>query len=430
MTALSRARLAAFAFPALPLAAMTVPVYIFLPSFYAQHAGIGLAVIGLALMLSRLADVLIDPLIGVLSDRTKGRFGRRRPWVVAGVPVLMVSVWFLLVPPEGAGASHLFWWSVILYFGWTAVSLPIQAWGAELSADYHERTRIMSWREWFALAGTLVALGIAAAMTAKGEGAALSSIALAIVILMPVSAALLVIFVPDPPRNVTAVSAPLKDRVAALAANVPFRRLVSAYFLNGLANGFPATLFLLFVEHGLGDKAIAGPMLFAYFFSGIVAVPGWLWLSRRFGKHRTWCFAMLWACAFFMLVPFIAPGDAPLFWAVCILTGFSLGADIALPAAMQADAVDADRAGGAPRTGLYFALWGMATKLALALAAGIALPLLEWGGFDAADGGGRDALVVLYAIFPVALKLFAIALMWNFPLTEDVLKRVQKKTVP
>ena len=118
----------------------------------------------------------------------------------------------------------------------------------------------------------------------------------------------------------------------------------------------------------------------------MLAVPFWLWLSYRLGKHRTWSLSMLWACAIFAWVPFLGQGDVVAFAVICALSGASLGADLALPASMQADVIDLDRVmSGRRRTAFFFALWSMAGKLALACAVGIAFPVLDALGF-ATDG--------------------------------------------
>ena len=196
-----------------------------------------------------------------------------------------------------------------------------------------------------------------------------------------------------------------------------------AYLINGLANGLPATLFLLFVEHVLAAPEKQGLLLFVYFLCGILGVPFWLLVARRLGKHRTWCTAMILNAAIFAFVPLLGAGDATIFLAICVATGLCLGADLTLPSAIQADVVDVDTArGGGRRTGLYFAFWGMATKLALALAVGIAFGLLDVAGFEAAGTNAEGPLLVLallYGGLPVLLKAVAIALMWRFPLDRD-----------
>ncbi|BBK33081.1 MFS transporter [Allostella humosa] len=392
----------------------------------------GLATVGTILLLARLTDVASDPLIGWLGDRTPARLGRRRIWMAAGTPLVVLAAWQLFRPPADAGAGHLLAWSILLYLGWTMVGLAYQAWGAELSDDYHERTRIAGWREGATVAGTLAAAGLPAVIDpAGGPAAALAMIAVGVALALPITVGACLALVAERP--------PAPARVAGwhaaaglVAGNRPFRRLLAAYLLNGLANGLPATLFVLFVTHRLASPEQAGPLLLAYFLAGLVSVPAWLWASRRLGKHRAWCVAMLVACAAFAAVPLLGPGDAGLFLLVAVATGLTLGADLALPGAIQADVVDLDTAaGGGQRTGLLFALWGMATKLALALAVGIAFPILGAAGFVAAGtaqpAAALDALALLYGGAPVLFKLAAIALMWRFPLTEAVQRDLRRR---
>lgn len=424
---LTRRVLFAYGFPAFPLAALTLPVYIFLPTFYAKNMGLGLATVGLVLMIARIWDVISDPVVGLLSDATKTRFGRRTPWIIAGLPLVMLSTWILLVPPHDAGVLTLLLGSLVLYTGWSLMNLPLYAWGAELSDNYNERTRVMSWREGLTVAGLLSVLGLIALTGNDDPAGGLKVIALLVMILLPVSLAGLLIFVREPARR-TEPKISFQNGIRAIRDNAPFKRLIAAYLLNGLANGLPATLFLLYAEYGVGRADLGGAFLFVYFLCGVLSVPVWSLASKKYGKHSTWCFAMLLTCGFFLMVPFVAQGDVILFALICVLTGAGLGADLVLPSAMQADVVDMDRLEtGKRRTGLYFAMWGMTTKLALALAAGVAFPLLAVSGFDADGGGNRDALIALYALLPVALKCFAIALMWRYPLTQSVTEDLHKK---
>ncbi|MEN2979261.1 MFS transporter [Tistrella bauzanensis] len=168
-------------------------------------------------------------------------------------------------------------------------------------------------------------------------------------------------------------------------------------------------------------------MLFVYFAAGILGAPGWLWLSTRIGKHRAWSLAMLLAATGFLPAALLGTGDLPVFLAICIVTGLTLGADLALPNAMQADVIDLDRLdSGRERAGLFFALWGFATKASLALGVGLAFPLLEAAGFNpaistapAAAGAtvpGLWALALIYGALPVPFKILAVILVRRFPL--------------
>ena len=204
-------------------------------------------------------------------------------------------------------------------------------------------------------------------------------------------------------------------------ANKLFLRLLVAWFVNGIANGVPAALFLLYLRHGLEVTAAEeGMFILAYFAAGILAIPLWLGLARRLGKHRAWALAMALACAAFITVPFLEAREILWFLGVCMITGMALGADLALPPAIQGDVVDVDTwRHGQARAGTFFALWSMATKLALAVAVGVALPSLAALGFDAAavDAEGRLGLVGIYAVPAVVLKGLAVLLVWGFPLT-------------
>lgn len=430
---LSRATLIAYAAPALPGALLLLPLYVHLPVLYADTLGLGLSLVGGLLFIARLWDVVTDPLIGWLSDRSRTRIGRRRPWLLAGTPLCMLGAWMLFLPGDTAGGAYLLSWTMALYLGATMIQIPYQAWGAELSPGYHERTRISGWREAAAVFGTVIAAALPS-LFGGDTRAGVAALGLAVVLLLPLCIGWAALRVPE---TVQADAAPRLDRAAirSLFRNAPFRRLLLAWLCNGIANGLPATLVLLYVTHGLGAPDLGGPVLLCYFGAGICAVPLWLRLAARVPKHRVWIGAMLWNCLIFAVVPLLGPGDGALFLAISVATGLCLGADLALPPSMQADVIDLDtaRRGGTAsrsRAGLFFAIWGMATKLALAAAVGIAFPLLDLFGFSP-DGDNTPAalfaLAALYAWAPVGFKLAAIALMMRYPITPERQRRLRAR---
>lgn len=434
MTRPSTLTLLAYGLPALPLAALTLPVYALLPKHYA-NLGIAVGAIGLALLFARLWDVVTDPLIGWLSDRTRGRFGRRKPWVAAGLPLTMLSVWALFLPSGEVGLLHLVGWSFLLYLGWTMMFVPYTAWGAELTGDYDQRTRVAAYRDVLFLLGSIAApviINAVGAGAAGMEGEALRALAWFVLATLPLAALLLIWRVPEPPIVASRQRIGRRRGYVLLRRNRPFQRLVLAYLLNGLANGLPGQLFLFYVQFVLMEGERAGVLLLAYLVSGLLAVPLWLRLSARYGKHRVWTWAMLWACGWFACVPLLGPGDFWAFLAICVLTGSVLGADLVLPSAMQADVVDQETAkSGTARTGLYFAIWGLATKLALALAA-LGLTAAAWFGFQAAPGVANTpdalfALTVIYSLVPIVFKITAVALLWHWPITAEVQAELRRR---
>ncbi|MBL8644784.1 MAG: MFS transporter [Rhodospirillaceae bacterium] len=421
-------RIVFYALPGFALAMPTIPAAVFLPSMYG--AELGLAAAGAALFIARTADVVTDPLIGALSDRWRFSFGRRKPWILAGALIAGYALIQLFQPPTGVTTAYVTLWSVLLYLGWTMINVPYTAWGAEMTGDYNERVRITSAREGVMLLGIFAAgtIPVWAASAGLSERSALAVISWMAVIAGGPFIALMLWRVPDPlPRHIPKHTPILSPRawltgLKALSDNKPFLRLLTAWLVNGLANGIPSTLFLLFLQHRLeADQTQRGVLILVYFLAAVLAIPIWSSLSKRIGKHRAWCIAMLVTCAAFVWVPLLAPGDVMAFGVVCIITGMGLGADLALPPALQADVVDFDTLRNRQeRAGLFFALWSMSTKLALALAVVLTFPVLAALGFDPKGENSPTALwslAVIYAWAPVVLKLVAIALVWAFPIT-------------
>jgi len=430
---LARSRIIAYALPAIPLAALTLPLYVLVPTFYTETLGLSLASVGFALLLVRIFDAVNDPLIGWAADRFRPGFGRRRTLFAVSLPLTALSAFMLFWPPVDATVVWLAGWGLMLSLGYTAALIPFSAWGAELATDYHGRSRITAWREGLTLVGTLIAIALPFAIGfGRADGLhGLAALGLVILAALPLFGALAVALTPEPAEH-SRTRLKLRSGLTHLARNRPFVRLIAAFFLNGLANGIPATLFLYFVSARLGLPDARGPLLFFYFLCAIAGVPLAAWAARRFGKHRAWCYGMLAACAAFAPAPLLPEGSLIAFAAICAVTGLLLGFDLALPPAIQADVIDVDTAvSGEQRSGTYFAAWSLATKLSLAGGVGVAFPALAVFGFDpaasAATGNGLTALAVAYAWVPIAAKLASIAIMWNFPLDEAAQKTLRER---
>ncbi|WP_303982608.1 MFS transporter [Dongia mobilis] len=417
-----------YGLPALALAVPTLPAHVLLPSFYAGPLGVGLAATGLAIFLARLIDVLSDPIIGHVSDQA----GRRKPFIAVGAIFAAVALVALFAPPEGAGAIYLGIWCTLLYISWSVVMVPYTAWGAELSSDYRGRSQIASWREGMGLVGITLAATLPAALQNSGYSLADSMLATAILAIALGAPALLLLllWVPEAGRKAHHAQGSFLNAFRAAAGNAPFRRLLGAWFINGVANGLPASLFPLFIVARLGaSEQELGIVLLIYFAAALISLPVWLWLLKRVDKHRLWCLTMLAAIASFIWVPLLPFGSVVAFAGICIVTGFALGADLSLPPAMQADVVDWDRVQhGTELAGLFFAFSSMSGKLSAALAIGVAFPLLQLLGFDpkfaesAGDAAapGSFAVAVIYAWVPCVFKAIAVAMMWRFPIDRQL----------
>lgn len=426
-------RLALYALPALPLAAIALPFYIVVPTFYADNFGISLAAIGALLLAIRMIDAVTDPIFGWLSDRVQSRFGRRRFFFAISIPLTALSAFMLFWPPVDAGILYLAFWGTALSIGTTWSLLPYTAWGAELATGYQARVRLSGWRESATLIGSLLAITLPflGGLNSASGFHGLAWLAVAIAIALPLAATIAVTTVPEP-NDLSTRRLSLREGVAHLRRNGPFLRLVSAFMLNSFAGAVPASLFIYFVGQRLGVPELQGPLLFTYFLCAIAGVPLAVAVAKRFGKHRAWCMGMLATCASFLVVGFLGEGDVIPFAIVCVTTGLLLGFDLTLPPAIQADVIDNDTvASGEQRSGLYFAAWSFVTKFSVALSAGVVFPLLDLAGFSGDQAVTQTpqalaALGMLYAFLPILPKLAAIAIMWNFSLDEAAHKRLRE----
>ncbi len=436
-----------YGFPALVLGMPTLPLLIHLPILYAEKIGLGLSATGIAIFVARLIDIFTDPLIGSLSDQTdtlaQRKWGRRKPIILIGGILGILGTIFLLNPATDVGSIYLALWATILYLGWTMINIPYLAWGAALSDSYNERTKITSFREGFMLAGIMLAGAIPALSSTRGinEQQSMALIGWIMICLGVPLFTVLLTSVKEPPVSQLHQTEKPFSAIMGIRANTPFVSLLVGWIINGIANGIPAALFILYLKHVLGANELErGLLTLCYFLAAVTGVPIWLWLSQHIDKHKIWSWAMGLSCLTFAWVPLLENGDITVFFIITILTGITLGADMILPPSMQADIAEFELVrSGHDRTGLLFSFWSMATKLALALSILIAFPLLEVFGFSTNKPqieNNLTALSLMYSIVPVALKIISILIISRHPLNaakQNIIRRqiirLEKRTM-
>jgi glycoside/pentoside/hexuronide:cation symporter, GPH family len=443
--------LVAYAQMTLPLAVIGLPIAIYIPAFYSGTLGLNLAAVGIVLMLARFSDVITDPLIGRLSDRTRGRFGRRRPWIAAGVPLMALSAFMLFVPSEPVSLGYLLLWISAIYLGFTLITIPYGAWGAELSTDYRERSRVTGAREIFLLIGLISAIlipvvwAIVTGATEAEEGElnsvsreAMASLGWMVVILLPVCAAILFWKIREPaPKTEQTIS--FVDGLKAIMRNGPFRRVLVSTMVGALAGSLNAAVAILFYDHVLKLGQAGFVLILVLFGAAALGSPFWVSLGNRLGKHRALCVAVFLSMLAFSSVPLVVYFIVPVspdftFIAMFLITlvqGFAFGAGAILGASMLADVVDLDMMrSGEHRTGLLFAFLGFARKFFEAAGVGIALPLIAFLGFDpqaeAQTESGKFGIVMVYCLLPLCLWTVSALVIWNFPITAERLTRIRE----
>ena len=419
---LSRTSLLAFVSQALPIAGLGLPIVVYLPPFYADEMGLGLAAVGWIFMITRFFDVAIDPVFGLLADRYGTRFGRRKPWIALALPILMLSVWMIFAPAGKVGDSYLLVWLLVMYVGWTFATISILAWSAELATDYDARTRVQGAYQAALMVGLITVLVIPAAFELMGAPALrdkMRGIGWFIVVLLPITFVAALAWVPET-KVVERPEAHWRDVVAALLGSRPLRRLLAADLTVGLSSGVSGSLIVFIARDAfaLGDRS--GVLMLVYFVVGCLAIPFWIWLSRKAEKHT----ALIWAQVYsLVLLPVFLVAPPGNFWAALVmmaLFGLPYASHRFLMKAMMADITDDDQVRtGRMQAGVYFGLLAMTEKIGLALAVGITYPLLQWVGFRTGvenDATALHGLVLLFVLLPAALHVLAALALWRFPL--------------
>jgi len=424
--------LSAYGFVAFPLAGGFIALQVLVPTHYAETTALSLSTIGALMLLARLWDTVTDPLIGFFSDKTPQRLGRRRIWIVGSVPLLCLSIYYLFNPGPDTGVGYLLGWTLMIYVAGTMAIVPMNAWGAELSPDYRQRNRVTGIRAAFGLSGTMAVLMVPALLGQQGSGDLGLTLRIIswLVIVILIVASLLLFIVPD--NNPTYLpKTQVRDALKLIVRPSPFRQLIISFLSNSAANAIPATLFLFYVTYVLKVPNMAGPLLFLYFICAALSVPFWIWISGRYGKHRTWHWSIVVACLLFLWTPFLGEGDLIPYLLIVIGTGITTGCDLIIPSSMNGDLVEWDTAqSGFRRPGMLFAIWGTTTKLSYALAIGIAFPLLDLFGFAAGADNSPEAILtlgILYGAPCIGFKLLALYNMRRYPITESVYQKILEK---
>lgn len=399
---MSTSRILAYGLLGLPLAFAALPIYVHVPRYYAETTGMELALLGAILLGTRLLDAGIDPWLGWLADRVS------RPAMTAAA-LLPFAIGFvaLLNPPDEQVALWLGASLALTYVGFSAATVAYQAWGADIGGDSALRTRLTAAREGFGLLGVVLAAALPALLAVNlSDGIARLGWILPPLLLLAAAATFSQAAVGT---AVAAARQPLLPSLRRVVADGAFRRLIGVFVANGIAAALPATLFLFFVADVLRLERASGPLLALYFVAGAVSLPLWVRLAGRFGRITAWLGAMLLSMVAFAGASLLGAGDLWPFAAICLVSGLALGADLALPAAIAADL--GERQGQA---GACFGVWNFVAKLNLALAAGLALPMLGLLGYVPGSAAGLPALTFAYALLPLAFKALAGLMLWRW----------------
>lgn len=417
---------AVFAAPSAPVLALSLPVIIFLPPYFASHLGVPLWAVSAIFLGARIFDLLIDPGLGNLQDRTQSAFGRRRFWLSAVCLPLMFMIWVVFIGlPEGVSAPLAGLAVFGMYVFYASMTIAHLGWAGELIPTYHGRTHVLGAVQTAGMVGQVLMLVIAGYVVQFGggdNGDAVHAMGWTLIALIPITTLATVLLVPErqtPPQPHVG----LKETFQALLGNKACQRVLIPDLLLGVAQGVSGGLFLFYFQFVLGFERESQTLLAIYFIAGLAGVPIWWIAARKLGKHRALQVAMVYTAVTTGLLLVLPSGNFSIAVPFMVIAGISQGGGVLLTRTLMADVVDEDElTTGARRSGLFFGLLMTTSKLGVA-AGPLTYAVLGIVGFDAAIGDANSplALGTLSALFigvPILLCALTALSLRNYPLDE------------
>ena len=415
-------------------AALVIPILINMPKFYADVVLVPLGYLAIAIALARSLDAMSDPIVGWLSDRTRTRLGRRRPYLIVGPPLCGIAFYAMMSPPSRMTGIASAWWfgvTFILYFLFhTIYVLPHYALGPELTLDYHERSSLFGVRESFTILGTIVAAaapGVLMRVMHWNEREVYHVLGIAFALMLATLYWLLAWGVRERPDFAARKTNPLVPGVRRALRNRPFRILLASYVVGSITGAIPATLLPFFNAYVIEPKNPAlwlSIELLGYFGVGFLCLPLWVAAAKRFGKRNTWLASFLMGVTGGAAMYFLGKGDTTFLLVLISWAGASLGAGLFLGPSMQADVIDYDEFYTGRRSeGQYTAFWSILPKFVAIPSAAVPIAVLAGIGYVPNAAQTPEVIFAIKAIFalaPAFCGALSFLIAWRYPINEKI----------
>ena len=411
---------------------------LYLLYFMTGVLGIEPAVAGLALLIPKVWDVVSDPLMGIISDRTSTRWGRRRPYMLAAaVPFgLSFLVLFWAPPFEGqiARALHVGLMFALACTAFTVFNVPYASMVPEMTSDYKERTSLTSFRMIAASVGVLLAGGLAMPLVGSGGGGVSGYRFMGGMFGILITLFCLASFLGTrraPFRNVSETAPPFLDQLRVAAANRPFLFLMSSYLLQSLGMGVLMAGLIYHVRFVMRmpetSMAIIFPLMLV---TAIVVMPVWVLIAARIGKIKAYRVGLVLLMAALGSLFFSSPSQRELFYLQVFLLGFGFSSFQLFPFAMLPDTVEYDESqSGMRREGIFSGFWSSGQKMAYSVGPAIVGFGLSASGFLKGAEQQPDAAVfgirLVFCVFPPLMIALSFVPFSRYDLTEEKFSAIQ-----
>lgn len=423
----------------------------FLSFFLTNVAGLSAGMASNIRLVSGVWDAGIDPIVGVLSDRTRSRWGRRHPWMLFGtIPLGIFFFLQWLVPHFGANGSvgqqwGLFWYYVLVSIcfntSFTAVNLPYTALTPELTQDYNERTSLNSFRFAFSISGSILSLILANVIFSgfnndSGKQYLVLGSICALISVLPVYWCVWGtrdrVAIVDGQRHDADSSESLSffTQVRIVFSNRPFLFVTGIYLFSWLAVQISQNIILYYVVSWMRlPKAVSAQVALAIQGTALVMLFVWSYISERVGKKAVYFMGMsLWVIAQAGLF-FLQPGQVGLMYAIAILAGFGISTAYLIPWSMMPDVIELDELRtGQRREGIFYGFIILVQKFGIAIGLFLVLQALGWAGYIPSSGDSVPTqppsalLAIRLAIgpLPTLCLIIGIVLAYFYPITREV----------
>ena len=399
-----------YSLPSIPLAAAQIAVYIAVPAIYSKIAAVGIGITGLVIMISRVIDMITDPILGTYLDRMVEKIGWKF-WLLIGFPLISIGIFILFNPLDSLEIISLLLGIIFVTLGWTFFSIPWWGIGIAISnSNSNDRFKVVSFRELLTIPGVILGLFLIHFSNISGE----IFLIISILFLSP----LFIKKIPIPNISNVKETSYFLNIKNLFKNNSNFKYLCLSYFFIGLSNGVTSILFILFVEFIIGGSP--QNFLSIYFISAFMGLPFVYMLASKYNKKRIWTSFIILACICFLPVVFLSNNSTTLFMVICIISGFCLSADLIIPSSIQADIIYKEQQQNKNvLVGKIYSVWSFIQKLSLALSAGVCLPLLGYFGFNPSEVNTQLLpLSFAYGIIPIILRIPAIIFAENIILKD------------
>jgi GPH family glycoside/pentoside/hexuronide:cation symporter len=432
---LKRGEILSYALPSSTMALIMISVAIYLPNYYTDELGLTAGMLSWVFLAGRVWDAVTDPLMGHISDRTRTRWGRRRPYLVAAALPLWLVFILIWSPPISSSSTetfvHLLVCYLLLYTFWTVLSIPYVALGMELAPSYHDRTRLFGARQMFAVIGVAVGMlapfAFAQAMGGKELGypamaATLGGVGVMLILVT-------VVGVRERPRQDTAASLPFAAGLRATLANRPFRILLAVYLASHVGGSFIAPLSLFIAKYVIKVEWAMQPVMLAYLAGSVASIPVWLRISKIHGKNHTWTLGMIVGTLGYAASYSYHEGTWIRWMILAVVVGAASGCTMTLGPSIAADAIDSDELQTRRRReGVFMGVWSLVDKAAIGLAVFIGMQGLEAVGYVPNQEQTEPVIAgmkFLYCLLPAILNAVALIIFQRFPITREVHEQIR-----